>query len=261
MKDLEKLKENHGELVELVTPSGNTVVIRQQNGEDDGILSNVFNVNKGIAMSAFLSNIIIDSSFTPRGTMTVEEVLNLRIADAYFMMIASRIFSLGQLLNFEYKWDGLPEPQPYEEDLNLFIWDYSKPFPSEVTDSDYFKYRIKPISKETKRELTLNPKGRLVRYSFMTLASEQFLLRLPDEKKSSNSELLAGNLEENIKGEWVKVENFKFFSSYEMAQMRNDLSINDPALDIISEIKHPSKDTTVLYPIFGSPDFFYPRVI
>ena len=261
MKDLEKLKENHGELVELATPSGNIVVLRQQNGEDDDILSNSFNVSKGISMSAFLSNIIIDSSFTERGTMTVNEVLNLRIADAYFMMVASRIFSLGQILNFEYRWEGLTVPTSYEEDLNLFIWDYSKPFPIKETDPDYFKFRIKPISKDTKNELTIKPKNRKVRYSYMTLAGEQFLLKLPDEKQSRNSELLARNLEEFIDGEWIKVESFKFFSSYEMAQIRQDVELNDPALDLVSELKHPLKELTVLYPIFGSPDFFYPRVI
>lgn len=261
MKDLEKLRENHGELVKLVTPSGNTVVLRQQNGEDDDILSNSFNVSKGISMSAFLSNIIIDSTFNERGTMTVNEVLNLRIADAYFMMVASRIFSLGQILNFEYKWEDLLVPQPYEEDLNLFIWDYSKPFPSEVTDEDYFKYKIKPISNLGKKELTIKPKGRKVRYSYMTLAGEQFLLKLPEEKQSRNSELLARNLEELVNGEWLRVENFKFFSSYEMAQIRQDVAMDDPALDLVSELKHPLKDIKVLYPIFGSTDFFYPRVI
>lgn len=261
MKDFEKLKENFGELVEFTTPSGNTVVLRQQNGEDDEVISNAFNVNKGIAMSAFLSNLIVDSSYTEKGIMSVADIMKLRVADAYFMVIASRIFSLGQLLSFEYKWDDLVLPQTYEEDLGLFIWDYSKPFPFNSDDIGFFKYRIKPINTELVREIHINPKDRVIRYSFMTVGIEQDLLKVPDEKQSKNQELLVRNIEEKVNGTWVKVENFRFFSSYEMAQIRNDVSKNDPMLDLYSDIKHPIKNNTVLYPIFGSPDFFFPRVI
>lgn len=261
MKDLEKLKENFGEIVKLITPSGHEVVLRQQNGEDDDILSNSFSVSQGTAMMAFLSNIIMDSDYNKLGTLSVSEVGNLRIADAYFLMVASRIFSLGQILNFEYKWDDLKSPQAYEEDLNQFIWDYSKPFPQDETDNDYCRFRIKPINGESKREITLRPSGKRIRYNYLTVKGEQYYLKVPEEKQSKNQELLARMIEEDVNGVWKLVENFKYFSAYEMAQIRTDVSINDPGIDLYSELQHPIKNNTVLYPIFGSPDFFFPRVI
>jgi len=40
MVEPEKLNEVYGEVVSLITPSGCQVTIRQQNGDDDDIISN-----------------------------------------------------------------------------------------------------------------------------------------------------------------------------------------------------------------------------
>lgn len=261
MKDVLKLKEVYGDVTELTTPSGHRVVIRQQTGEDDDILSRGESVMDGSFTANFLSGIIIDSDITPSGRLNKEDVLNLRLADKYFILIASRIFSLGQILHYEYKWPKLPNPISYEEDLGLYIWDYSQPFPNNPSDEDYYEYRIKPTgTKEKIHEFTIKS-GKRLRFEYMNGKGERFLINLPPEKQSKNQELLARNLQVWLNNDWVRIENFKSFKAFEMVEIRKEVFDNDPILEIYTEIENPVTKEILPFPILGSVDFFFPREI
>lgn len=260
MKNLDLLKESNGSVIPLISPSGKKFVIRMQNGDDDDIISNAASVKNGTSIVKFLSKIIVDTELTPTGTITPEELSNLRLADIYYLLIASRIFSMGHILSFEYKWDDIDEPVTYEENLEDFIWDYEKPFPFEPTDEHYNLYRIKPIPPEVERSITLRS-GKVVSYSFMNTHAEKYLTLLTDQKQSKNQEIFARKLRQKTDTGWVVVESFKFFSPMDMADIRKDIEENDPELQLVSEIKHPTKDRRVFYPIVANMDFFFPRVI
>ena len=261
MKDLEKLKQTYGEVLELLTPSGNIVRLRQQTGEDDDILSNAADSVDGSSFANFVSTIVVDSDITELGTLNVEDVLNLKLGDKYFILISSRIFSIGQIVKFEYTWEGDKHPIPYEEDLGLYIWDYKKKFP-EVGDEDYHLFRIPPYDKgkEKLRKITLST-GRKIRYKHNDGHSEKYLISLPLQEQTKNQELIARDIELEINKKWVKVESFKNFTPLEMMEIRNDVEKNDPVMDIFSELIHPTKKTKTLYAIIGSSDFFFPREI
>jgi len=262
--DLEKLREIYGNVKELVTPSGYKVVIREQNGEDDSILSNALGVREGTSTDAFIRSIVVATDWTDNGKLSKVDTDHMKLCDKYSTMITSRIFSLGQIINFSYTWldENSKELEvEYEEDLGLYIWDYSKSFPKEG-DPDFYKYRIKPHihGLDKQREITLNS-GKMVRYYFIDSLGENYQLTQEEIDTSINSELLARRLELSVNGKWVKVENFKAFSSRDMSEIRTDVENNESILNIFSDIQNPITKRIIRFPILNSPDFFFPRVI
>lgn len=262
--DLGKLKEVYGDILTLTTPSGHQVIIRQQTGDDDDVLSNAKGTEDGSSSNTFVQGIVVHTDITPNGKFNSDDARALKLCDKYFIMVASRIFSIGQIIKFEYHWEDMKIPTSYEEDLGLFIWEYgdnSKPFP-ELGSEEYFKYRIAPhkFGKDNTRELTLNSE-KLVRYTFMNGYGEKYLMGLPLEQQSVNAELRARGLELMVGKNWVKVQSFKNFTPIDMMEIRKDVEANDITTNLISELEHPKTRKKIQFPIVGSTDFFYPREI
>jgi len=264
MKNLEKLTDAYGEVQKLITPSGHEVTIRMQTGEDDDVISNAKGAMDGTSSNKFIASIVIDTDITENRKMNLDNARDLKLCDKYFIMVASRIFSIGQHLKFVYKWNDVGE-QPYEEDLGLYIWDYfneAEPFP-ELGHEEYFPYRIPPHKggKETTRVVKLST-GKMLRYKYLTGHGEKYLMNLPEEKHTVNAGIIARGLEQEMgKDKWVKVSTFKTFTPREMMDIRKDIDEMDPAIDLVTELEHPESGAVVPYPVVGSPDFFFPREI
>ncbi len=262
-KDIEKLTDAYGEVKTLIGPSGHEFTIRMQTGEDDDILSNAKGVLDGSSANRFISGIVVHTDFSENGRLSIDKARELKLSDRYFLMIASRIFSLGQKLIFEYEWsDG--KSVEYEEDLGQYIWDYhneDNPFPYKG-DPDYFSQRIPEHrgGKNKTRMITLST-GKNLRYNFMDGNAERWLLKLPQELQSVNSGILARGLELKMAEDWVKVQNFKSFNPREMMEIRIDIEDYDPAVDLITTLTHPDTGEKVEFPVVASQDFFYPRQI
>ena len=102
-------------------PSGYEVTIREQNGEDDDILSNPIDARTFMNISKFISGIVTDTDITANRLLSAEDVQKMPSLDRYAIMLNSRIFSLGKILDFRYDWEGPAEGQvrtlDYEVDL------------------------------------------------------------------------------------------------------------------------------------------------
>lgn len=258
-----KLTEAYGEVKELTTPSGFKVVLREQNGNDDDVLSKGSGVVDGSSANRFVQGIVVHTNFTESGKLSLEDVEKMKLCDKYFIMIASRIFSIGQIVKFQFTWSDIKKPMDYEEDLGLYIWDYEKgDFPFSEDHEDYFQYRIKPHShgKETSLEHVLSS-GKKIKFDFMNGTGEKYLMKLPEQEVSKNQELIARNLQQFVNNAWVKVSNFRNFTVTDMVEIRNFVFENDPVLEIYSEIEHPITHEVVKHPIIGTTDFFFPRQI
>ena len=263
MKDPEKLNEIYGETVSLITPSGCSVVIRQQTGEDDDTISNAVDSEDGTSINKFVAAIVVDSDIIPNGKLSLPDILKMKLCDKYFILIASRIFSIGQILKFSFKWENILEPVDYEEDLAKFIWDYSKKeFPFNPTDPDYFPSRIKPHihGKELSRDFTIRS-GKKLRYNFYNGEGERYLLKLSEGLQSRNQEFIARELSWFVEDKWIKIQNFRSFTSIDMVDIRKDIDENDPAVNLNSELENPLTHEKINYPIVGTMDFFFPREI
>ena len=252
------------ENLELTLPSGRIATIRMQNGADDDILTNVKLRQSGEAFNRFLEGIIISLDGHKPSS---KEILEMRLADKYALLINSRIFSLGEILKFEYNWPGIGKVT-YEEDLNNYIWDYSKPdtFPADESDPQYSKYRIKPfqVAEEGKFDynylyFTLGEKNFRMRFSDGVF--EKNLLKLSPDQLSNNSVYRARELAQQVGTEWALVDSFKSFTPMEMTKLRAIIHTYDEEEGLIVEIPHPETGEITEIPLMEIPDFLSPRVI
>jgi hypothetical protein len=257
-----KVKEAFGNVLETRLPSGGTVFIREQNGNDDDILSNPIWAKDGSNMNVFITAVVVYCDLTTSGKLSPKDVLNMKIRDKYHIMFMSRIHSNGHEVKFDYNW-GKDEggKVTYIEDLNTYVWDYNKPFP-ELGDDDYNEERIRPYIEQDSntREFTLTS-GKLVRYDYLNGRSEKFLLKLPQEKMTRNAEILARSLALSIEGKFEKVSNFTPFSTRDMQELRQDMKLYDPPFQGLTELENPLNNEKLSIPIIASPDFFYPEEI
>ena len=268
--------ELHGFVYDLLLPCGHTVTLREQNGNDDDIISSF---NKGeiesTSFNRFVASLVVAHNFfpTPEGkiqSLSLNDVLNIPLRSKYFMILASRIYSLGPNLLFEWDWkDGNP-PVPYEDDLTQYIWDYTEPFP-EIEEETYNKERIKPYNLlrnsdsgeiDFFRYLTLKS-GKNIRFNLLDGHGENYLLKLPMDKRTANAVIKARNLYLLIeeKGDYVKVQNFKSFSTRDMIEIRAFVDREDSVFEGLTEIENPNNGEIQNLPLLHVPDFFFPREI
>jgi len=108
-------------------PSGFEYEIREQNGADEDILSNLSDMKTLMNLTKFIAAIVIRTNATPNGKLTVDDALNLPVNDRYAIIFNSRIFSLGEEVEFEYDWGKENGGKvTYGQDLHEFLFDYSE---------------------------------------------------------------------------------------------------------------------------------------
>ena len=255
-----KFEDTTADQITLTTPSGYEVTIRQQTGEDDDVISNPNGSYMGEALNKFVQGIVIKLG-SDGIAANYHDIEKMKLGDKYFIIIASRIFSLGPILKFQYEWDdGLVAD--YEEDLESYIWDYSlEDFPEKGSEL-YSPFRIVPHKHGKLHQLEfVIPSGKKFRFTFMNGVGEKYLMSLPMDELTKNTELKARNLEQQIGTDWVKVETFKAYSAREMAAIRKEVFDNDPITEVLTEIPHPKTKEKMPYSILSSSDFLFPREI
>lgn len=239
---------------EYISPSGLKFILREQTGEDDEVLSAA--QSETVMVNTYVANVIVEG---PGGkAMGSEDVKKLRLGDKYFLLIASRILSLGKTLYFQYKWGDNPTPNEYSADLSRFLWDYNTPFP-EVDTADYFDQRIRPYPKEEFIDGEVN--NMKLRMDYLDGVGEEYLIKLPTNQRTVNKELVARNLRIFSSGDWKPVAHFAAFSARDMMVIRNLAHDNDPPIDGLTTIQNPFTGETLELPLLGIKDFFYPAKI
>lgn len=256
--------EMFGRTMKVMVPSGRVFTIREQNGNDDDVLSNPITMNDLTNIDNFLTGILITEEVEGKETaVTLKTVTELPNNDRYFLLIQSRVFSLGNNLVFTFDWGADNGGKvTYTEDLSKYLHDYTKPFPVKG-DSDYFEYKIPPypansdIHSKFYFEVT---SGKKFRFGLMTRQGEKWMMKLPAEELTRNSELRARNLE-YLSGEgdaWVKVENFAMFSKRDLIEIKKAVTEVDPTYQFITEVENPKTGQIINHPMMTSSDFFFP---
>lgn len=259
--DITKLTQVYGNVRELLLPSGAVAIIREQNGDDDALLSNVAMTKSFEALNSFIHSITpyLSTSINPDKPPLLEDILIRPLRDKYFILIASRIFSLGNILHFEYNWGSEYPKVEYDEDLANYLWDYNIPFPGQG-DPDYFAERIKPYP-TTKLGIEETIGNKVIRFSLLNSYGEKYLLKLPDTERNINQQLFARDIsvkQEN--GEWEKISSFKNFKSLEMAKLRNLVSTWDEEFSGLTTVDNPyTNGQSDEISIIQIPDFFFPK--
>jgi hypothetical protein len=239
-------------------PSGKIFELREQNGEDDDLLSKM-GLNNGkeiIIINQFLAGVIL--SIDGAKPVTPEMVKHLLLRDKYAAFIHSRIFSLGDKLRFEYSFDSTKPPAEYEEDLTQYIWDYSKEFPA--NDSElYNPQRIRPYNNQ-EGLIEVITDHNTYRLDYIDGNGEDYLFKL--EVHVINAELTARNLKvKTQEDKFELVKNYKEISSRELAYIRKAVKELDPVPQVNISIEHPTTGEAIEMPLLAIRDFSFPTLL
>ena len=230
------------------------VYIREQNGEDDDILSNPIKSETLSNFSEFISRIVVDTNLTPNRKLTEQQAHELPCNIRYAILIASRIFSLGQVMEFEYTWPNGDKIR-YEQDLKELLFDdYHQSPTEEELNAKPFAVPYYPFG-NTKNFTIMLQSGKEVSYSLLTGKGEAMMMNTP--VKTKNLELKARDLKLKVGDKWETVQSFALFSPRDMAEIRKSVAENDPYYTGLIELEHPTKGYKAGFSIMGTPDFFY----
>lgn len=259
---MENLTQLEGQKCTFKVPSGFEYTIREQNGNDDDIISNQAEAQTLTNLSRFIAAIVVDTNYTDNRKLTLEQAHNLPSLDRYAILINSRIFSLGKELEFTWDWKDKGGQIDYSVDLEEFIFDYGTvPTEEEINNKPNAIPYYPLCSKYTNIELELTS-GKKVKFDLLTAKGESFVINLPIESRTKNKELEARNLCLEVNGKWEKVTSFHVFSVKDMAEIRKQVNTYDPLFDGITTVTNPyHPELSQSVSIMGLRGFFYPEEI
>lgn len=247
-------------------PDFSKVTIRETNGEDDDVISKISDSKDNQATLKFLSSIIVE----PR--TTVAQIADWPLNKKYYLLLKSRIHSLGNILKFKYAWPDENTKDlidtSYVEDLSKYDTDLEAlSLMDEVSQKEAIEkltpYQIKPFPfKELKEITTKLDNGREIKFSLMDTLAETKTLETKTEEFSINDELrLRKFCTKDDTGAWVEVQNFRPFSSREMAAIRKVVREADPQFLMPMDIENPKTKERTQVPLIRLADFFFPTDI
>lgn len=247
--------------LEFVTPSGHTVVIREQNGADDDILSNPVEASNLMNLSRFIAAIVVKSDYNETGKLTVDQAHSLPVLDRYAILFNSRIFSIGETLDFDYDWKENGGKATYEQDLREFIFDYSKTPTEEELEAKPNAIPFYPEGRKiTDFEITTRS-GKQLLFDLLTAKGEAWAANLPMEKQTRNVGLMARNLRLKVGDKYEAVSNFQMFSVKDMIDIRSEVNAYDPMFMGTTEIENPTTHEKAEVSVVAMSGFFYPGEI
>lgn len=249
-----------------VAPSGTEYTIREQNGQDEEVLTNMGEIKKGMNINNFLYGIIMKSS-KKAGKLSMEEILSIPLLDRSCILIQSRIFSIGENLEFSFSWPNIQNPDKprefeYELDLHEYLFeDYGNP---EAVTEEMLSEKPKgipfyPVRQDSKYYVFELRSGKKIRFYLADGHSEMYIMKLPDDQKTRNTDLIMRGLELQVEGKWERVFNFALFSTKDMRELRKHVNSVDPTADLTTTVTDPETGAQEEVPIMGLTSFFFPE--
>lgn len=242
-----------------IGPSGYSYTLREQNGADEDIISNVADARNLMNLTKLIMGLVVNTDFTSTGRLTLEDTLNLPINDRYAILFKSRIFSIGEEVEFEYDWGkDNGGTVTYGQDLNEYLFDYSIPAEkNEELGSKPDAIPYYPLGKVIKDHSFVTSSGKEVIFDCLNGKGEQKLIQTPLDKQSRNLALVCRNLRLKVDDKYEVVENFSLFSVRDMAEIRKEVFSIDPLFQGECKIQNPNTGQEISYPIIMAPDFFF----
>lgn len=264
---LDAIKQKHT----FVAPCGKKITIQEIDAVDEALLSSeIEDPTEAINRFLNLSVLEIDNK-----KATENSILKLWSRTRIYILLQLRITSYGPEMLFKHVHADEDEAISYEEDLNKYTWDFTKP--------DEFPIIVDPESPDIDKPLMINnpnysslrcpsyitkedlitfklSSGKNVRFQHLSGIGEKKLAKLDDSKRNIHSELLARFIEiQDLEGNWHLLPAFKGFSGRDMMEIRYKVELEDSEFMLISKITHPvSKISETITLIQKFKDFFFP---
>lgn len=238
-------------------PDGTHIEIRENNGEDEGILSKFKDAMEGTSINNYLSSIITKSLSEPTlgEKPTPKDILHWKINCKNLTLIKARILSLGAIFKFNFTC-GNPKckhNQVFDEDLKPYVENYS--------EENKLGIKPYPLGVEKTHEFIIKASGRKVKFDILDGVAEKASLDTARDSINKNHGLFIRNIHIWHEGNWEKVFQFAMFSSKELVELRAEVSRVDPEYDPTSIIECPKCKQVSIVAILGEPSFFYPTEI
>jgi phage FluMu protein Com len=252
-----------GNDLSFTAPSGHTFTIREQNGDDDEVLSLIHPENKEESIknfNIFLSKIIKDNSVNGKKYLESDEVYKLKLRDKYYILFKSRLHSIGTELKFKVKCPNKKcgKESQFREDLTRYDTDLSH-FDDEAPR---YKYQITPYlsGKDLTAEFVLSS-GKKLKYTYMNVEAEWGMTKL--DTYSNNTDLYARDLSlYNPKsGNYEILGAYNLFSKRDMIEINGHIEDNDLQFMMFVELKCPKCKHEWEIPFLYSKSFFFPGEI
>lgn len=246
---------------EVMLPSGFSITLREQTGEDEDTLSRLGDVEDGSSYHKFLSALIIGSSIPDKTRFSANEIAEWPTVDKYYAILESRIHSLGHEMIFDYectneKCNKLKTEQI--QDLREFTWDLTKGNPP--IDVPFLDNKPQLLPHGSKRDFEATTSfGVDIKYNLLTGMGELKTLTKKRKDISRNDELRGRNLAyKGPNGEWIELNNFRLWVSREMKEIRGIVLGDDYNQNFYTTCRCKKCDVTQEIIILTVPDFFFP---
>lgn len=260
-----------GQTKEITLPSGRVIILRENNGDDEGILSQLKDTKDSNNIDKYISSVVVkdlSKDKLPEGEfkgVTFAEVKKWPLNDKHYVLFAARVLSLGYEFKFKYQCQNpdcrdckAKKKHKYTEDLKPFEVP-SGGFNSTRTEESLWPM---PYPKGSLMEITHTLKtGKQIQFNILDGDLQKEGMDLPEEGINKNTPLMMRHLTLIHEGEKQRCYHLRMFSSKEMAEIRSVIDEIDPDWVPIVIIECPTCKNVVDLPLLGSPDFFYPTGI
>lgn len=245
------------------SPSGHVFTIREQNGDDDETLTSIDGDKKEENiknLNLFLSSIIRENTVNNKKHLTIDEVNELKLKDKYYILLKSRLHSIGNNLRFGARCPkkDCKHETIFKEDLTKYDTDLSTYNP----EAEKYKYQITPYpaGKDLTKTLTLSS-GRKVRYTYLNVGAEYGISK--QDKISQNSELYARSLAlyNPQTQQYETLGSFNVFSKKDMIELGKEIEDNDQQFMMFMELECQKCGFKWEVPFLYLKDFFFPGEI
>jgi hypothetical protein len=247
-----------GQEVSMLCPDTRNITIRETNGNDDEILSNLQDFMTGDNFYKFLSDITLNDSVLGKKP-SVDDVYKWPVNTINFVLVKQRVLNHGPLLEFSRTCQNPKCKQVNEFEHNLEeenLADLSKPVEPGL-DNGRDRIIPYPMGADPMVEFKTSS-GKKFRFKILTGELEKKSLDDAPDAAHQNTKLTMRELEVYNAGSWLLLTSFHGISSREMAEIRANVNKFDTSFSPQVDCTCPKCGNPDVVSLFTLPGFYFP---
>lgn len=250
---MEKLEVFKGTELSFILPSNESITIREQSAADDDVLSAATRGSTVIdAINNFIMGIVTE--YKGKKGITQDDVLNMKLKDKHFILLKTRIHSIGSTVEFDHKCDSCGQESHWEEDLAQYDADFSSP------KETHGEKAPKPydVGSGPHFEITLSSGKKFRLYYLNGKGEKKILQAMKNGTLSKNVELFSRDIHIEVQGEWTPISSVNILSKREGVELSKAVAEKDTQFLLGADVVCPSCGHTEFLPFTTISDFFFP---
>lgn len=250
---MEKLEVFKGTELSFTLPSNDQITIREQSAADDDVLSAA---TRGSTVIDTINNFVMGIVTEYRGKkgITKDEVLSMKLRDKHFILLKTRMHSIGPIVEFDHKCDSCGQESHWEEDLTQYDADFSSPVETHGPKAP------KPYEPDSgpQFEIELSSGKRFRLYYLNGRGEKKILQAMKNGTLSKNVELFSRDIHIEVQGEWTPISSVNILSKREGVELSKAVAEKDAQFLLGSDVVCPNCNHQEFLPFTTISDFFFP---